>query len=101
MAKLLMDSIKGKVMGDDRDVDHLSLMRLNREGDEEYIVFRICSSTINTHTDVADLSLRHSWAGAESLRIEDFRAEPSTAACSELGWCRLHGPSCGRSQRGE
>lgn len=83
MAKLLMDSIKGKVMGDDRDVDHLSLIRLNHEGDEEYVVFRICSSTINTHTDVADLSLRHSWAGAESLRIEDFRAEPSTAACFE------------------
>ena len=73
MAKLLMDSIKGKVMGDDREVDHLSIMRLDHEGDEEFVYFRISSSSLNNHHDVADPSMRHSWAGAKLLKLEDFR----------------------------
>jgi hypothetical protein len=68
-----MDSIKGIVMGDDRDVDHLNLMRLTHEGEEEYITFRISASNINNHDDVVQAKLRHSWAGAEPLKIEDFR----------------------------
>ena len=73
MAKLVMDSIKGIVMGDDQNVDHLSLMRLTHEGEEEYVTFRISASNINNHVDVVHTELRHSWAGAEPLKIEDFR----------------------------
>lgn len=73
MAKLLIDSIKGIVMGDDRDVDHLNLMRLTHEGEEEYVTFRISVSNMNSHSDVVDAKIRHSWAGAEPLKIEDFR----------------------------
>ncbi len=73
MAKLIMDSIKDILMGDDRDVDHLNLMRLTHEGDEEYVTFRISTSKINNHDDVVYAELRHSWAGAEALRLEDFR----------------------------
>jgi Holliday junction resolvase RusA-like endonuclease len=73
MAKLIMDSIKGIVMGDDRDVDHLNLMRLTHEEEEEYVTFRISASNINNHGDVVHTKLRHSWAGAEPLKIEDFR----------------------------
>jgi hypothetical protein len=73
MAKLLMDSIKGLVMGDDRNVDHLNLLRVTYEGDEEYVVFRISASNVNDHSDVVQPELRHSWAGAEPLRLEDFR----------------------------
>lgn len=73
MAKLVMDSIKTIVMGDDRDVDHLNLMRLTHEGEEEYVTFRISGSNINNHCDVVHKELRHSWAGAEPLAIENFR----------------------------
>jgi len=73
MAKLIMDSIKEIVMGDDRHVDHLNLMRLTHEGEEEYVTFRISDSNINNHVDVVHTELRHSWAGAEPLNIEDFR----------------------------
>jgi Holliday junction resolvase RusA-like endonuclease len=76
MAKLLMDSIKGIVMGDDRAVDHLNLMRMSHEGDEEYVTFRIAPSNLNDHSDVVYPELRHSWAGEEPLRIEDFRKSP-------------------------
>ena len=73
MAKLVVDSIKGIVMGDDRDVDHLNLMRLTHEGEDEYVTFRISASNINNHGDVVHTELRHCWAGAEPLKIEDFR----------------------------
>lgn len=73
MAKLLMDSIKGIVMGDDRNVDHLNLMRLTHEGEEEFVFIQISGSNINDHSDVVHLEMRHSWAGAEPLKIEDFR----------------------------
>lgn len=73
MAKLLMDSIKGIVMGDDKDVDHLNLMRLTHKGGEEYVFFRISVSNINDHSDVVYAEMRHSWAGAEPLKIDDFR----------------------------
>ena len=67
-------------MGDDREVDHLSILRLDHEVNEEFVVFRVSSSTINSHLDVADPSMRHSWAGAELLRIEDFLAESRAVA---------------------
>lgn len=73
MAKLVMDSIKGIVMGDDRNVDHLNLMRLTHEGEEEYVIFQISASNINDHSDVVHPQLRHSWACGEALNIEDFR----------------------------
>jgi Holliday junction resolvase RusA-like endonuclease len=71
VAKLVMDSIKGIIMGDDRDVDHLNSMRFTHEGEEEYIYVRVSNSNINNHSDVVHTEMMHSWAGAEPLR---FRA---------------------------
>jgi len=81
MAKLLMDSIKGVVMEDDTNVDHLNLMRLTHEGDEEYVSFQISGSRMNDHNNVVYPNLRHSWAGAEPLNIGDFvnPAQPSAS----------------------
>lgn len=73
MAKLIMDSLKGIVMGDDREVDHLSLMRLTHEGEEEFVTFQIGVSGINNHDNVVHGELRHGWSFPEMLRIEDFR----------------------------
>jgi Holliday junction resolvase RusA-like endonuclease len=73
MAKLFMDSIKGVLMGDDREVDHLNLMRLAHDGDEEYLTVKISTSSINLHKDVVLAKFLHSWADPRPLRIEDFR----------------------------
>ena len=73
MAKLFMDSIKGVLMGDDREVDHLNLMRLARDGNEEYLTVKISTSSINLHKDVVLAKFLHSWADPRPLRIEDFR----------------------------
>lgn len=75
MAKLFMDSIKERMMGDDEAVDHLNLMRLTHEGDEEFVFVRITDSNINDHADGVDARLRHSWAGADALNLDDFRAK--------------------------
>lgn len=74
MAKLFMDSIKERIMGDDGEVDHLNLMRLTHEEDKEFVFVRISPSNINDQSDVVDARLRHSWGGAEALNLDDFRA---------------------------
>jgi Holliday junction resolvase RusA-like endonuclease len=73
MAKLLMDAVKGRVMGDDREADHLSLVRLAHEGHEEFVYLRIAPSDINRHRDVVEPRLHHDWADSPALRLEDFR----------------------------
>jgi hypothetical protein len=73
IAKLVMDSIKGIIMGDDRAVDHLNLVRVTHEGEEEFIFVKISESNINDHSNVVHAEMMHSWAGAEPLKIEDFR----------------------------
>jgi Holliday junction resolvase RusA-like endonuclease len=80
MAKLLMDSIKGLVMGDDTNVDHLNLIRLTHEGDEEYVSFQISGSQLNDHSNTVYPHLRHSWAGAEPISIQDFANQAQQGA---------------------
>lgn len=75
MAKLFMDAIEGIVMEDDTNVDHLNLMRLTHEGNEEYVSFQISGSRLNDHCNVVYPHLRHSWAGAEPLIIENFKSQ--------------------------
>ncbi len=74
MAKLLMDSIKDVIMGDDKHVDHLNLVRLKHEGEEEFVTLRIANSKLNNHDDAVLPKLRHSWEGMELLKIENFRS---------------------------
>lgn len=73
VAKLVMDSMKGIIMGDDRDVDHLNLMRITHEGEEEGIHVQISNSNLNDHSDVVHAEMMHSWGWGEPLKIEDFR----------------------------
>jgi Holliday junction resolvase RusA-like endonuclease len=73
LAKLMIDAVKGILMGDDKDVDHLSLVRLDHSDAEEYVVVRISNSHLNDHRNVVYPALRHGWAGAVPLKLEDFR----------------------------
>lgn len=72
MAKLFMDSLQGVLFENDKLVDHLSLMKIRHNGEEEYIYLNIRESKLNNHTDVLLPKLHHSWAGAESLNLQDF-----------------------------
>jgi Holliday junction resolvase RusA-like endonuclease len=84
MAKLLMDSVKGLVMEDDTNVDHLNLMRLTHEGEEEYVSFQISGSRLNNHDDTAYPHLQHSWAGAEPLNLQDFTNQAQQGAPADV-----------------
>lgn len=72
MAKLLLDGMEKIIFVNDNQIDHLSLLKLRWEGEEEWIVVRIMDTNINQHDDVLYHKLRHSWAGAEELLLEDF-----------------------------
>lgn len=71
MAKIVMDSLKGVVMGDDQDVDHLNLLRLSHEGTLEFISFQLGTSSINNHDDVLHKEFCHNWPN-EEIKLEDF-----------------------------
>jgi len=72
MAKLLIDSIKGLIMGDDKHIDHLNIVRLAHEFEEECIFIRISNSNLNSHRDVAAKEFHHSWAGRKALVLSDY-----------------------------
>ncbi len=71
LAKLLLDSFIGYIYEDDRSIDHLSLLRIAQDGDEEYICARISDSSINTHADVLYHGQNHGW-GMDEIVIENF-----------------------------
>lgn len=72
LAKVLLDSLQGLLFSNDRQIDHLSLLRVQTQDVEEYIVVSIRASSINQHVDVLFHRLQHGWAGAEELRLADF-----------------------------
>lgn len=72
VAKLILDSLKEVVMGDDKDVAHLSIARIEHSGDEEYILVRIARSGLNSVENVVAPYLNHGWAGMEELSIDGF-----------------------------
>lgn len=71
MAKAVVDSVKNILFGDDRQIDHLNLIRL-KATEEEYIYINLRKSYINDHSDVLFRGAHHSWAGAEVLDLENF-----------------------------
>ena len=73
MAKILMDGMQeSEVFGNDNQIDHLSLMKILWDGDEDYVVINIRESNINSHDNVLYEGMHHSWAGAEFLNLSDF-----------------------------
>lgn len=72
MAKLLLDAMQGSIFVNDNQVDHLSLLKLRWQGDEEWVVLHVADTEINQHDDVLYQNMNHSWAGASELLLEQF-----------------------------
>lgn len=72
MAKLFVDSLQGVLFENDKLVDHLSLMKIRHNEEEEFIYLNIRESKLNNHIDVLLPKLNHSWAGDKVLELEDF-----------------------------
>jgi Holliday junction resolvase RusA-like endonuclease len=72
LAKLLLDGMKQTIFDDDRQIDHLSILQIRWSGSEEYVYVQIKESQINQHQDVLYLNMRHSWAGAKEINLQDY-----------------------------
>jgi Holliday junction resolvase RusA-like endonuclease len=71
MAKAIIDAVKNVLFGDDRQIDHLNIIRI-KSPDEEYVCLNLRQTTLNDHEDVLVPRMLHSWAGAEMLNLNDF-----------------------------
>jgi Holliday junction resolvase RusA-like endonuclease len=78
MAKGLLDAFQGLLYVDDKQVEHLDLIKVHRSpGSPGYILIRRASTTINDHADV--LVPRHgrlAWMSDEELSIGRFLTPP-------------------------
>ena len=72
MAKLLVDSFEEILYKNDRQIDHLNLMKIRWDGDEEYVYVNIRQSTLNNHNNVLFDKIFHNWAGQKLLKIEKY-----------------------------
>ena len=67
MAKLTLDALKELIQIDDKNIDHLELIKLKTKYLESFISFRIAKSEINTKDDVILTGTNLSWAGLNKL----------------------------------
>jgi Holliday junction resolvase RusA-like endonuclease len=71
MTKPLLDALQGILFENDRDIDHLSVLKIRIDDDEDYTILNIAPTFVNNHDDVIP-SLHHGWAGAEFLDLQTF-----------------------------
>jgi Holliday junction resolvase RusA-like endonuclease len=72
IAKLLLDGIKGTVFDDDRQIEHLSIVRLRTYDDEDYVHLRIAPSTINSADDLFCSRTHHVWQVGDAIELSDY-----------------------------
>lgn len=72
MAKIFNDSLQDVLYDNDEQIDHLSLVKVQWRGSEEFIIVNLRESHIQGTDDVWSPVLTHGWAGAEELKLEDF-----------------------------
>ena len=69
MAKLTLDSLKELIQIDDKNIDHLELVKLKSNYLESFISFRIAKSEINTKDDMILTGTNLEWAGLNKLDL--------------------------------
>jgi Holliday junction resolvase RusA-like endonuclease len=72
MSKAIMDALEGKLFENDMDIEHLNLLKIRHDGDEDYVTINIRRTDLNKHRDVLFKKMAHGWAGAEFLNLEEF-----------------------------
>lgn len=74
MSKALLDALNKILIADDRNIDHLSLVKLKwlGEEEEEFITVNIRRTMLNEHKDVLLPVMNHQFANGDYLKLEDF-----------------------------
>jgi len=86
MAKGFIDAFEGVLYQDDRQIDHLSIIRLSETGTRAgYVLVRCAPSTINEHDDVIDRThSKIAFMTATELRVSDFMRPAGSFVQDEL-----------------
>lgn len=69
MAKITLDGIKELIGVDDKNIDHLNLIKIKTKYIEDHITISICKSTINDDKDILLKGENLGWAGLKKLSI--------------------------------
>ncbi|QUY42552.1 RusA family crossover junction endodeoxyribonuclease [Acaryochloris marina S15] len=69
MAKLILDGIKGQVFPDDKQIDHLQVVKFRANESEEFVSIGVAVSTLNQHSDVLFGAINSDWSGQSRLNI--------------------------------
>jgi Holliday junction resolvase RusA-like endonuclease len=72
MSKILVDSLKTRLMADDVKVDHLSVMKILNYDNEEFVTVNVRKSRLNEQENQLSPYLHHSWRTTEMLELEAF-----------------------------
>lgn len=72
MSKALMDALEGQLFDADMDIEHLNLLKIKHDGEEDFIKINIRRTDLNKHKDVLYKKMVHGWAGAEFLDLDNF-----------------------------
>ncbi len=71
MAKLLLDGLKDVLFSDDKEIVHLSVVKIQQQDPEEYIYVNIRESNLPNNENVFSEKLHHSFA-VPVLDLKDF-----------------------------
>jgi Holliday junction resolvase RusA-like endonuclease len=72
MSKALMDALQGSLFESDANIDHLNLIKIKHDGDEDFVKINIRKSNVNDHSDVLFPIMAHNWLGSQFLELKDF-----------------------------
>jgi len=63
MAKVVIDALKGELFPDDKQIDHLEVIKYKTDHLEENIMIQIGYSSVNDHSNVIFREVNLDWAG--------------------------------------
>jgi len=71
MAKLLIDGLKNVLFSDDKEIIHLSIVKIRQQDPEEFININIRESNLQDNSDVFSEEFFHKFSGPK-LRLDNF-----------------------------
>lgn len=72
LTKATMDAFSRALGFNDRFIDHLDVAKLSSRKAEEFIIVRLAPSYLNEGEDVVVRAFHHSWAGQQTVTIDEF-----------------------------
>jgi len=70
MAKTTLDGLKKLIKVDDKNIDHLELIKIKTKYIEDYIHISICKSDINSDENIILKGANIGWAGLERMELK-------------------------------